>query len=99
MTALQDANAEVRRSAAGGLERKRDARAVDPLILALRDEDSHVRNFAAQALGTIGDPRSIDPLVIVLLKDKDGSVRFQAKRALERITGEDIGENPSDWRR
>jgi hypothetical protein len=62
-TALDDADADVRRTAAEALGSLEDPRAVDALLEALRnDSDETVRKMAAWALGEIESPRAVDAL-------------------------------------
>jgi HEAT repeat protein len=61
--------------------------AVESLIEVLQDLDEYrdkKRWNAAKALGEIGDLRAVQPLVATL-KDEDGSVRDEAKKALIKI--------------
>jgi HEAT repeat protein len=81
---LNDKDSDVRRSAAYGLDKIRDPRAVEPLIATLSDKEWRVRSAAATALGHIGDPRAVEPL-IATLRDRDRSVREQAAWALGAI--------------
>lgn len=86
ISALADADALVRESAAGALGKIGDERAVGPLIGALSDADEkgRVRRDAAQALGRIGDERAVEPL-IGALSDAGGYVRRRAAWALGEI--------------
>ena len=52
----------VRVRAGQALGRLKDARAVEPLMVALGDEDESVGRAAAEALGEIGDPRALKSL-------------------------------------
>jgi HEAT repeat protein len=82
VSALQDHNWDVRRTAARALGQIRDARAVGPLSAALRDpQDSWLRRAAAVALGQIGDASSVESLVAAL-HDPDALVRDAAAEAL-----------------
>ena len=55
------------------------------------------RDMAARILEDIAEPWSV-PDLIQLLSHDDGAVRFHAFRALERITGQNHGRTPEDWR-
>jgi HEAT repeat protein len=67
----------------------KDARAVEPLIVALQDSRSkNVRWAAAFALGEIKDARAVEPLLHTLIgpgKDKSEIVRGNAAQALGKI--------------
>ena len=81
--ALEHKNIHVRERAAEALGELKDARAVEPLILALNGEDEG-RFQAAFALGRIGDKRAVEPLILAL-NDKNEDVREKAAKALEEI--------------
>ena len=76
---LRRGTAAQRRSAAEELGTMRDARAVEPLIVALQDADDSVADAAAAALGRIADPRAIRPLAAAL---KRPATRWSAADAL-----------------
>jgi hypothetical protein len=59
-------------------------------------QDSRKRHTAARILSDLAQPWSVGDLVL-LLGDADGEVRFQAARALKRLTGATFGA-PEDWR-
>jgi 3-methyladenine DNA glycosylase AlkC len=85
---LQDANAEVRLSAATALGRiGADGKtAVPALITALQDKDKYVRQGAADALGHFGaKAKTAVPALINALKDENKYVRLNAASALGRI--------------
>ncbi|NPA39743.1 MAG: HEAT repeat domain-containing protein [Thermodesulfobacteria bacterium] len=54
----------------GDIEKWKEEKNVEALIMALRDEDSDVRKAAAEALGEIGDKRAVGVLISAL-EDKD----------------------------
>ncbi len=74
------------------------AKAIKTLIKALNDPESIVRNYSTEALGNLSGKQAqlaVEPLG-GLLKDKNESVRKQAKASLEKIGGpraEDILNN------
>lgn len=72
--------------------------AVEPLIAALnnKDSDEYIRKRAPVALWKIGDPRAVEPL-IAALKDEDVYVRKSAKEALEKISGNNLGQDHAKW--
>jgi len=80
----RDPDAEIRITAARGLELAQDERAVEPLISLLNDKDSRVRAAAARSLQSHPDPRAAEPLVSCL-SDKDPAVRKSAAGAFARL--------------
>lgn len=77
--ALNDSDENVRRLAAGALE-KIGKPAVEALIAVLNDPVDEVQIYATLALAKIGDP-ALEPL-IVALKDQNPNVRYRAAKAL-----------------
>ncbi len=85
-TALDDADADVRRTAAEALGSLEDPRAVEALLEALRsDSDETVRKMAAWALGEIEDPRAVAGLGQAVRSDGSSEVRAMAAWALGEI--------------
>jgi HEAT repeat protein/beta-lactamase regulating signal transducer with metallopeptidase domain len=85
-TALDDADADVRRTAAEALGSLEDPRAVDALLEALRsDSDETVRKMAAWALGEIESPRAVAGLSQAVRSDRSTEVRAMAAWALGEI--------------
>lgn len=80
----RDADARVRKMAAGGLWHTANRRAFPALLEALKDESAGVRESAADTLGNRVDNESVG-LLIAALKDPDARVRTGAKRALEIV--------------
>ncbi len=81
---LKDGDTDAKVSAASGLGKLGDKKAVGPLIDALKDGEARVRWAAAESLGKLADKRAVDPL-IKLLKDSDKNVRNGTIRALGRL--------------
>jgi hypothetical protein len=54
---------------------------------ALSDSDDHVRKAACMAWGSRGGPEAVQHLSAVLRSEKNGDVRQEAVRALERMDG------------
>jgi HEAT repeat protein len=81
---LGSSSRSMRREAVEALGKLRDARAVEPLIVALEDDDWWVRSGAARALRKLGDTRAVEPLIAVL-RDEEELVRQHALRALGQI--------------
>jgi HEAT repeat protein len=94
-TALKDDHRNVRMMAAWALA-EIGGPAVESLTTTLRDKKSQARGDAAWALAKIGDHRAIGPLVEAL-KEENPSLREDAAKALEKITGMDFGVNPDQW--
>jgi HEAT repeat protein len=66
ITALKDANPEVRKYAAEALGNLGDTRAFESFITTLKDENFVARASAAEVLGMLGDTRAVEPLLSVL---------------------------------
>jgi len=71
-------------------------RGIELLLSGLKSEDAFLRNISAKSLGKLGDSRAIDPLIAVL-KDEDKDVRESTAIALEKITGQKLGEDSIKW--
>jgi HEAT repeat protein len=78
ITALRDADSDVRFSAAMALGQLEDARAVEPLIAALQDPERPVREMAASSLSSLRDPRAAEPLLRALRDPAPDVRRFAA---------------------
>jgi HEAT repeat protein len=99
---LKAADAVRRASAADGLGKSCDSRAVEPLAAALKDGDLAVRLAAAEALGRLGDRTAIEALVEAL-GDSDWRMRAGVGRALASFQTQPSGNatlnaltNPGD---
>jgi len=55
------------------------------------------RHAAARIIADVATTASV-PELINLLAENDGEIRFQAARALERLTGQSQGRSPEQWR-
>ena len=62
-----------------------------------QQDDEGKRRSAARILADMAQPWSAGEL-IRLLSDRDGEVRFQAARALQRVTNFNPGRSPAEWR-
>lgn len=93
---LKDPDKEVRVGAVMALGRLNDSRAVEPLIDALKDSAVNLRYYAVEGLGNLNDPRAIEPLISIL-EDPDVNVANKAENALETITRQSFGKDPSVW--
>jgi HEAT repeat protein len=96
IAALRDEDVGVAEQAAEALGKIKDPRAVKPLIILLKDKHSFVRGIVVKALGEMSDPCAIEPLITVL-KDQNSVNRYWAREALEKITGENFGDDPEKW--
>jgi HEAT repeat protein len=83
ITALKDADPEMRRQAARTLGMMGDRRAVEPLIAIL--EDDRIRGAAADALGCLGDKRAVEPLIAIIGSEDRVAFRSDCVRALGAI--------------
>lgn len=63
---------------------------------ATRDDEMK-RREAARIIGDVATTWAI-PELINLLDDEDGEVRYPAAVALQRLTGQDQGQPPAQWR-
>jgi HEAT repeat protein len=81
----------IRPQVAAALGLIKDAKAVDPLILALKDGDNNTRYWAAIALGMINDSRAEDPLIQALGED-NAKVREGAGWAIRAMKGHPAAE-------
>jgi hypothetical protein len=81
---LTDRDADIRFTAAEVLGKLKDARTVEPLIIALSDSDANVRLGVATALGELKDMRAVEPL-IAALSDSDDNVRSRVATALGEL--------------
>jgi len=80
---LKDIKPGVRTRAAEELGKRKDRRAVQPLIEVLRsDPRSYVRDSAAEALGQIGDPAAVDALLDALAEYEYWPLREASAEAL-----------------
>lgn len=75
---LKSPNILVRLRAARALGKIKDARAVEPLILALRDKSRFVRKSVVKALKRI-DLYAVEPLIMALENTNEDSRRFVVK--------------------
>ena len=85
IAALKDEKFYVKWAAAGALGNIKDARAVEPLVMALKDQYD-VRKAAAEALGKIKDTRDVEPLVMALT-DKE---KFVGQVAAETCVNDHV---------
>lgn len=89
----EDADADVRVTAAFTLGRIGDAGAVESLLKGLKDENENVRAQSIGALGQIHDERAVADLLQVLRSDLKPLLRLQAASSLAKIKA---GVNESD---
>lgn len=80
--ALQERDRDVRRTAVGLLGKRKDPRALDPLIDALANGYRDVRAVAARALGDLGERLASRELELALREDEYPDVRAAAAWAL-----------------
>lgn len=84
---LQDANPELRQTAALSLGKIAPPHATTSLVAALRDAHPRVRQYSAWALGNIGDPASkkAAPALVRLLEDPAPGVADAAADAIGKM--------------
>jgi hypothetical protein len=95
---LSDANVQVRREAAKGLQRLHNPEVAPDLLRVLNDEteDPDVRVEAAIALGQYPEDRVFQALVSAL-EARELAVNLAAERSLEILTGQLRGLEPRAW--
>jgi hypothetical protein len=96
--AVSDRDAEVRIAACLGWARRKGTEAVAVMSQLLgSDVDGDVRLAAAEALGDIGDRAGVAALGSVL-EDKDPAMQYRAVVSLQKVTGQDFGNDVNRWR-
>ncbi len=96
--ALKDPDSEVRVQACELLSKKLDSPAVTALCEALNgDVDHDVRLAAARALAETRDPTAVRALGVAL-DDPDPAMQYRAVASLQKVTGQDLGNDVSRWR-
>jgi HEAT repeat protein len=87
---LNDSNVAVRLEAVNQLGRLgQEDQFVDLFVAALQqEEDAGVRKAILACLGKAADPRAIEALGELAANDSDESVREEAKRTLQQISGD-----------
>ena len=69
--------------------------AIDAAVALLNDRNDGVRWSAIRILSEIGDARAVDSLVALLERGRNTT---DVANALRAITGEDLGDDPIQWR-
>lgn len=82
---------------ADALARIPDPAATAVLLNLLKSENRHARSRAAASLRSNSDPVALDAL-IAAVEDSDEFVRKEAVRALEKRTGQSLGQDAAQWR-
>ncbi len=75
----------------------RAAFAWEPVSRGLSSPHWQVRSAAADSLGALGDMRGVEPL-IARMEIETGRIRQDIRRALKKITRDDLGNDPKLWR-
>jgi HEAT repeat protein len=96
LAALKDPKFGDRAKAAASIGYAKDARVLEILLGMARDRDAAVREGAARGLGRRKDPKGIGVLVPAL-KDENKGVREAAASALQKITGQEFGDDAAKW--
>jgi hypothetical protein len=77
-----------------------DAELAVPLVAKLLDSPQwQLRIVAAQTLGDIGSMEGIEPLIARYEKEPTGRVADDVWKALKRISRDDLGRKPENWRK
>lgn len=96
--ALNDPDCDVRVAACEAWGKRGGPEATASLSRVLSsDLDMDVRLAAARALGETGDPGAVVPLGEAL-EDRDPAMQYLAVQGLRNTTGEDFGNDVSQWR-
>ena len=96
--ALSDPDKEIRIAACQIWGERGDPGAVRLLAGVLNsDLDTDVRLAAIRALGQTKDPTAVAALGNAL-QDKDPAIQYRTVQSLERVTGEDLGNDVGQWR-
>ena len=94
---LSDEGELVRWEAARALQRLHHDDAATPLMERVQqDPDADVRTAAADALGQYAQPAVFDVLVAAL-DDPSFGVALAARRSLQTLTGQRLGDEPKAW--
>ena len=94
---IDSSSKEIKASAIISLGRLKAAEAVELLVERLgAEEDRWVRIQIATALQETRDKKAI-PALIEMLSDEDLDMKLAASRALQGITNEHFGTDPSKW--
>jgi len=92
------ADARIKYAVIVALEKLEDRRSIKPLILCLKDDHPQIRGRSAQTLANLKIRKAVGPLIDALEREKKPRPRAVILACLKKITKEDAGEEPSDWR-
>jgi hypothetical protein len=67
-------------------------------VLADQTQELDVRLAAARALGKVKSPETLQALSAAVQEKEDPALQLRAARSLEKITGQDFGNNLVAWR-
>jgi HEAT repeat protein len=91
---IEDPNNNVRRAVLLQLAKRRDPRAIPPLVAQLGLQDGRGQSASSLLIG-MGE-MVIEPL-LTALRDPDARVVAAAAAALEKVTGQKLGTDPAAW--
>lgn len=96
LPALRDDEPKVRIHAINIAMNLRSRSTVVPIMELLEDRYELIQANAARALGELGDP-SVCGALISKVKHPKEIVRFSALESLQKLSGEDFGDDVADW--
>lgn len=92
----EDSDLLVRVEVASALIKLSRKDALPVLISLLKEEDVYAASFAADAIPLCAAEDSV-PLIAPLLPNAKQPVRAKLVRALQKVTGQSLGEDPKEW--
>lgn len=94
---MKDPDADVRVACCQAWRQQGGQEAIDLLAAAATtDSELDVRMAAARCLGELGDKRGV-PALGQMLEDRDPAMQHRAVASLQRITGQDLGNDVNAW--
>jgi hypothetical protein len=98
LAGLNDDDRNVRTTCCRLLAKRQDAGAVAALSqIVATDSDAEVRMAAIDALGEFKSPAAVQGLAAAI-KDRDPAMQYAGVLAMQRASGEDLGNDVEAWR-
>jgi HEAT repeat protein len=92
----EDSDLLVRVEVAQALAKLSRKDALPVLLSLLKSDDVYAASFAADSISLCADENSV-PVIAPLLTNVKTPVRVKLIRALHKITGQSLGEDPKEW--